>query len=254
MRAEVNESYVKSYRLPLFNLRWSAVLAGLVVGVTSELVLLLLGAAVGLGYINAGARASEEGLLFAASLWNGFAMVTAAVIGGYIAARASGMRRTADGVLHGVLAWGVAMLTLLVLATSTAGTVLVEMFDSASRPAAAENVRPLDDAEREAVLDILVDRLGISGAQADVIADQIQVPTGRRREARTDGEARQALHAASMLSGWLSIAILLSLVGAIGGGILGSRGMRRVVSGDLRYPPPPDAANDAGDIDSRGAQ
>ncbi|MDD5247486.1 MAG: hypothetical protein PHY45_00775 [Rhodocyclaceae bacterium] len=237
MPLEISETYARPYRPPLYNLRWSAVFAGLAVGVSANLFLLLLGAAVGLAVFNAGAKMNEDGLVLAASLWDTFCMVVASLIGGYVAARASGMRRTADGILHGILAWSVAVLGFVLLATSTVGDTLGGMFNSLlNRPVAAEAMHPLGDAERQAIAADLENRFGLDRQQANGIVDEILALSGR--EGKTNGEAgadaEQNLHAATVLSGWLSTAILLSLLGAVGGGMVGSRATRRSVGKELR--------------------
>lgn len=241
MPLEISEPYARPYRPPLYNLRWSAVFAGLAVGISANLFLLLLGAAAGLAVFNAGAKMNEEGLVLAASLWDTFCMVLAALVGGYVAARASGMRRTPDGVLHGILAWSVAILVSVLLATTAAGDALGNLFNAAvNRPVAAEATRPLDQDERQAIVDDLENRFGLNAKQANSIADRILTMSGRGggMNAESEVDSKQTLHAATVVSGWLSSAILLSLLGAIGGGMLGSRATRRIVGKELRHPQP----------------
>lgn len=222
--AEITESYPPLLRPPVLNLRWSAAFAGLAVGIATNLVLLLIGAAVGLAVFNAGAAADEEGLLLAVSVWDTLCMIAAAIFGGYVAARASGLRRTQDGVLHGVLAWSAAMLLVLLLATSAVGGAFAGMLSGfMSHPAAVENPRPLDGAERQAIVQDLESRFGLNSAQANGIADEIAAMGGRTEEP----DSAQTLRTATLVGAWISAAVLLSLLGAIGGGVLGSRSIRR---------------------------
>jgi hypothetical protein len=156
-------------------------------------------------------------------------MIVAAVLGGYVAARASGMRRTPDGILHGVLAWSAAMLIGVMLATSAAGGALAGMLSSfTSRPTAE---RPLDGAERQAIVQDLESRFGLNSEQANSIADQITAMAGRDEQA----DATETLHTATLVGGWISGAILLSLLGAVGGGVLGSHATRRSVRKIARH-------------------
>src|SRR6478609_2845631 len=87
-------------RRPLFTaIRWGAVLAGVVVGISVQLALTLFGIASGL---------SPDGSPMTnatALLWAAFAMLVAALVAGYIAARMSGLKRRADGLLHGAVSW-----------------------------------------------------------------------------------------------------------------------------------------------------
>ena len=223
--AEITERYPRLLRPPVLNLRWSAAFAGLAVGIATNLLLLLIGGAIGLAVFDAGAQADEEGLLVAVSVWDTICMIVAAIFGGYVAARASGMRRTQDGVLHGVLAWSAAMLLALLLATSAAGGAFAGMLSGfMSHPAAAENSRPLDSAERQAIVQDLENRFGLNSEQANGIADEISAMAGRTEEQ----DATQTLRTATLVGAWISATVLLSLLGAIGGGVLGSRSSRRL--------------------------
>lgn len=232
--AEITELYPpRLLRPPFLNLRWSAVFAGLAVGIAVNLVLLLVGAAAGLAVFNAGAQADEQGLLLAVSLWDTLSMVVAAILGGYVAARASGMRRTQDGILHGVLAWSAAMLIAVMLATSAAGGALAGMLSGfAGHPAAAAETRPLDGAERAAIVQDLENRFGLSTEQANAIADEISAMAGGQEAA----DPAETLRTATLVGAWISAAVLLSLLGAVGGGVLGARATRRGVHRLARQP------------------
>src|SRR4051812_15457243 len=90
---------------PPYVLRWSGIFAGLVVGIATNLLLLLLGGAVGLSMFDVG-QDSAQSVTTAAAIGNAICMIVAAFVGAYVAARTAGMRRTPDGVLHGVVSWG----------------------------------------------------------------------------------------------------------------------------------------------------
>jgi hypothetical protein len=224
------------FRLPTFGLRWGAVFAGLAVGIATNIVLLLVGVAAGLAAIEVADGAGEGAVTIAAGIWHTLSMMAAALAGGYVAARASGLRRTADGMLHGAVAWGVAMVLSLLLATTVSGALLGRVMPAgtAATPAVTADVmRSIDAGQREAAVATLQERLGLSPDQANRIVDQALVLAGREEQASAQGrtETEQALRTASAASGWLSAAILLSLLAGIAGGALGARGTRRVVHG-----------------------
>lgn len=222
--AEITEIYPRALRPPFQNLRWTAVFAGLAVGITANLVLLLLGAAAGLAMFSAGTQTDESTLVLAVSGWDTFCMIVAAILGGYVAARASGMRRVQDGVLHGVIAWCAAMLIGVMLATSAAGGALAGMLGGfMSHPASSAESRPLDGAERQAIVRDLETRFGLSAEQANSVADEIAAMAGQAEQA----DPAETLRTATLVGGWISGAVLLSLLGAIGGGVLGVRASRR---------------------------
>lgn len=220
------------YRLPLSAVRWNAIFAGLAVGIGTNVFLLLLGAAAGLAVFDAGA--ADGAMTAAAAIWNTVCMVVAAFTGGYVAARTAGLRRAADGILHGVVAWGATMVISAFLVTSIAGVTLGTLFATAppaERAASAEIIGSLDEGNRQEAISVLRDRLGLSIEQANSLVDQALVLSGREELVSPQGRAaaEKTLRTASAASGWLSAAILLSLVAAMGGGLLGARGTRREV-------------------------
>lgn len=221
---DLGAAYERLYHPPLLNLRWTAVLGGLAVGIAMNMFLLLIGAALGLAAFSAGASADERGLVIAASVWDTACMVIAAFIGGYIAARGSGMRRTPDGIMHGLLAWSAAMLIVIMLATSAAGGMVGTMFNNMFNPPVAE-ARPPEQVERQALVADLETRFGLTAEQANSIVDQIFTMSGRGVSEEPD--STQTLHTATVISTWIAAAVILSLLGAVGGGVLGSRATRR---------------------------
>lgn len=225
--------------LPLHALRWGAIVAGLAVGIATNLFLILLGAATGLAVFDAGdaGRTSTTGVSMAVAIWNTISMVIAAFTGGYVAARTAGMRRVSDGVLHGVVAWGATLLITVFLLSSVAGTTLGTLFNVVSTEhvvAGSEIAGKIDSGNRQEAITVMRERFGLSAEQAGRLVDEALVLSGRENQASP--QAREAtdnaLRSASIASGWLSAAILLSLLSAIGGGVLGARGTRR----DVRRP------------------
>lgn len=222
----------QTYRTPLAAIRWGAIIAGLAVGIAAHLFLMLLGAAAGLAVLDVGER--TEGGIMAAVGWNAVSMIVAAFAGAYVAARAAGLRRTADGILHGVVAWGVTMLLTAFLLSSLAGTAIGALLGESSSSqhlAGADIARQIDEGSRQEAIATLRDRLEISRDQAARLVDQALALSGREESASPQGReaAQQTLRTASIASGWLSGAILLSLLAAMGGGLLGARGTRREI-------------------------
>ena len=112
------------------SIRWGAVLAGVAVGISVQLVLTLLGIASGLSM----ARVSVgEAPGIGALIWAGLSMLISALVGAYVAGRMSGLKRKTDGMLHGVVSWAVTMLLFVVLATSAGGSLLSGLFSSVTQ-------------------------------------------------------------------------------------------------------------------------
>lgn len=217
---------------PLAALRWGAVFAGLAVGIAVNLFMLLLGAAAGLAVFAMG----PGGATVAVAAWNALSMIVAAFAGAYVAARAANLRRAADGMLHGIVAWGMSMLISAFFVSSVAGAALSTLFSPvadeeyvASTGGAVGIVGMIDAGKRQEAIDLMRDRLGLTDEQAGRLVDQALVLSGRGDSASTQGqgEARRTVRSVSVASGWLSGAILLSLFAGIGGGWLGAHGIRR---------------------------
>jgi len=222
----------------LDGIRWSSVFAGLVVGLGMQLLLMLIGIAAGFAVYGAGGRPDGGSLPLAAALWNTVSLVIAALLGGYVAARSSGLRRSADGMLHGAVAWGAAMLCFVVLTGSVTGSALSRAFDIAAvttisargtdgpdSATVGELLASIERGDRAAAIDIMRDRFGLNQEQATRATDRALAMTGHADAA--SGEVRDAAHTASAASAWLSGMILLSLLGGAGGGLLGARGARK---------------------------
>jgi hypothetical protein len=128
MEVEITEVSTVARRIPLYNLRWGAIFAGLAVGIAVHLVLTLLGMAAGFAALDAVDLTTDVVIPVTAAAWGTISMVVAALIGGYVAARSSGFRRTTDGVLHGIVAWGASMLLFAAIATSAMATIIGGMF------------------------------------------------------------------------------------------------------------------------------
>lgn len=122
----MSETLVSVRPSPVHAVRWPAVLAGMAVGIALHLVLALAGAALGYALYESGRPI--EPMPVRAAAWNLGAMLAAALIGGYVAARASGLRRLADGVLHGAVSWGATTVLFAVLTTTAFGGMLGGLF------------------------------------------------------------------------------------------------------------------------------
>ena len=221
----------------LDGIRWSSVFAGLVVGLGVQLLLVLIGITAGFAVYGAG-RPDGSSLPLAAALWNTVSLVIAALLGGYVAARSSGLRRSVDGMLHGAVAWGAALLCFAILTGSVTGSALSSAFgiaaatsinargtDGPDSATVGELMASIERGDRAAAIDIMRDRFGLNEEQATRATDRALAMTGHAGAA--SGEVRDAAQTASAASAWLSGMILLSLLGGAGGGLLGARGARK---------------------------
>ncbi len=109
-------------RLQVSYLRWGAVFAGTIVGLSVFLLFALLGVAAGLTAVGAGQP--DLGVVPPMTgVWTVISMLIAVWLGGNVAGRLSGLARRADGVLHGFVVWGTVTLLLAWLMSTAVGTV-----------------------------------------------------------------------------------------------------------------------------------
>jgi len=105
---------------------WQAVFAGVILAVTIQLLLSMLGLGVGLGMVhtNAGSTPDAGSFGVGTGLWWLISNLIALGIGGYVAAWTAGITVRFDGVLHGLIAWGIAtLLTFYLLSTAVGGLI-----------------------------------------------------------------------------------------------------------------------------------
>jgi len=239
-------------RRPLFPvIRWGAVLAGVAVGVSVQLVLTLLGIASGLSLSSI---SSVEGPATGALVWAGLSMLIAALIGTYVAGRMSGLKRKTDGVLHGVVTWAVTTLLFIFLATSAGGSLLSGLFSSLSPGTtgaqggsitnminrqmgtnmSAESLRTLQEhisaGHRDQAIDYMSSEIGLQRDRAAAIVDQALILSGSPEQASPAGReaANRAIQSAGTAA-WIAFgAVTLAFALSLLGGALGAMGARRI--------------------------
>lgn len=110
--------------------RWGAVIAGWAVGLATQLVLTLLGLAIGAWSIDLQEAEPASGVPIGTGIWTGISMLISAFVGGYITARMSGSPLRSDGLYHGVIVWGVNWLVFAWLTTTAMATLLGGVFSA----------------------------------------------------------------------------------------------------------------------------
>ena len=250
--SETMTSQENILRRPLFPaVRWGAVLAGVAVGVSVQLVLTLLGIASGLSLSSLSAI---EGPATGALVWAGLSMLIAALIGTYVAGRMSGLKRKTDGVLHGVVTWAVTTLLFVFLATSAGGSLLSGLFSSLNPGTTSAqgssitnlinrqmgtNVSPeslstlqahISAGRRDQAINQMSSAMGVQRDRAAGIVDQALILSGSPEQASPAGREtanraiQRAGNAAWIAFGAVALAFALSLLG----GALGAMGARRI--------------------------
>lgn len=105
---------------------WQAIFAGVVVTAALQILLGLLGAGIGLGMVNTNAAATPDAGSYGigAGLWWLVSNLVALAAGGYVSAWLAGISLRFDGMLHGIITWGLVTLLTLYLLTSAVGGLI----------------------------------------------------------------------------------------------------------------------------------
>ena len=120
-----------------FRLSWGAIFAGFIVATALQMVLSVLGVAVGFAAFDPGQGDSASGLGIGVALWFALTAIVSLFIGGLTTGRLAGILTPGDGRLHGVVVWGLSTLLAVYFATMGAGQILGGVFSFATRTTAA---------------------------------------------------------------------------------------------------------------------
>src|SRR5512144_1668786 len=106
---------------------WGAVFAGVIIVLIVQLLLSLLGVGIGASTIDPtqdGGTPEASSFGIGAGLWWVICSLISVFAGSWVAGRLAGMPDRTDGILHGLVAWGLAMLVLIYLLTTTVSNLV----------------------------------------------------------------------------------------------------------------------------------
>ncbi len=231
---------------PWQRVRWGAVFAGFVIALVTQMLLTVLGLAVGLTAVDPREGAPGSALGWGAAVWGVVSLLASLFVGGYVAGRLAGVFRAGDGAMNGVLVWALSLLGTVWLVSAGVGSLLSGAFSvvagvtqaagTAVAQGAATGAATGQDvtaqAERSAEkAGVDVDRLKQQAEQAAQQAEQAAKQIGQSGSAAN----QQARETAATATGYaatglwsLLIAALLGLGVAAWGGAVGAREMGRV--------------------------
>jgi hypothetical protein len=205
-----------------FRLSWGAVFAGLVVATALQIVLTILGTAVGLAAWDPGQ--SARGLGIGAGIWAILSILISLFLGGLATNRFAGLLRRQDGALHGVLLWGLSTILTLWLLVSGVSAVAGGAFRmvggalGATTSAAAQAAGAVATGPSGSVESLKNRAEGVAQrgqALADSLADPIRVQAG---------EAARGAESAAGTGAWLALLALgLSAAAAVAGATRAAR-------------------------------
>lgn len=124
------ERTVQQWSLGGTRIKWSAVFAGLIVGIAVQMVLTLLGLAIGAWSIDLRESSPTSGVPLGTGIWTGISMLVSAFVGGYVTARLSGAYLRSDGMYHGLVVWGLTWVVFAWLATTAFSFMIGGIFNA----------------------------------------------------------------------------------------------------------------------------
>lgn len=104
---------------------WSAVFAGVLIAIVTQMLLTLLGLGIGLGTIDPTEEQNPTaGLGIGSAIWYIISSLLSLYLGGWVAGRLASAPRLFDGVIHGVLTWSLVTLLTIYFLTTTIGSII----------------------------------------------------------------------------------------------------------------------------------
>ncbi len=105
---------------------WAAVFGGVIMVIVVQLLLSMLGAGIGFGTVgvNAASTPDASSLGIGAGVWWVVSSCIALLLGGYVAAWFAGIELRFDGLLHGLVTWGIATILTIYFLSSAVGGII----------------------------------------------------------------------------------------------------------------------------------
>jgi hypothetical protein len=211
--------------------RWSGIIAGLVVSAGGLLLLSVLGVAVGIAALPDGSVAGGDGaarLGTAAAIWAGLSLLAGFFVAGLVSARATNHPDRGGAVIQGTLVWvlGIAIVAGIVMSgigTTVAG--LVPGFGFLARGAIVSGVSTTtgtssDEAAR--ALDDLRARIAPIRDDPARVAAEVHAFFDQLAERPKPPEATAVQRPARLITWMVMGALLLTLLVSIGGALAGT--------------------------------
>lgn len=251
-------------RIMLPGIRWSAIFAGVVVGISVQTLLGILGIAGGLSTISSVATGESAG--FGPMLWTLVSLLISAFAGGFFASRLSGSRRKSDGAMFGAVTWAVSMLVFALMLSTAAGSILNGMMSAANTtvvystpsntvsPAVSAQLRQelggelnnanfqqlqqyLQAGQREEAI-VYLTSLGIESPRAVSIVNNAMDQIGSTAVVSTQPliSPDQLIRAVSAAAWMVFVGVTLSLIVSVCGGIIGAKYAYRSIWGKNAFP------------------
>lgn len=198
---------------------WGAIIAGLFVTVILQVILTLLGAAVGAASIDPLTEQNPaQGLATGAAIWLVASGLIALFFGAWVAGRLSGGPRRMDGLLHGVVTFSVAEVSMILLLATGLGNVIGGTGSLVNR-AMGTTVGQQWQSQLEKMIPQGAAELPSSSGQHPSITPQQEQQVREVGDKAASGISRGAL--------WAFVGMVLGLLVAAWGGWTGTASLAR---------------------------
>lgn len=215
-----------------FRLSWGGIVAGFVVAMVVQILLSLLGLAIGFGSLNFGGGEPFQGMGVGAGIWAVVTSLISLFLGGLAAGHLAGTLTRFDGILHGVLVWGLTTIVTLWALAAGLGTVVGGAFGLAGETISAAvggaahvgaaavsgtaeggDAMARDSSAHEQVVATLT-RRGLTRQQAEAAASEIR-QARQQFQLQAERVRRRAPEVASNIASTLSTAAWWALVAGV---------------------------------------
>lgn len=107
------------------HISWGSVFAGTIIALMVQFTWIMLGLAIGFGVASPAVQGGAlGGLGIGAAIWWILGSIIALFVGGWVASRMAGIQRLFDGILHGLVTWGLVTLVTVYILSSGIGSVI----------------------------------------------------------------------------------------------------------------------------------
>lgn len=232
---------------------WGAIFAGVIVAIALQLLLVMLGLAVGAAAIDPQASNPFAGIGVGSVIWLALSGVASIFAGAYVTGRLSGAVNRSDGGLNGLVVWALFLVVGLFVAGSGAAGVVGGVYSFGKQGVSAASqadsgvledivtrsgltdppraepgkpVPPLTPDQREAA-ETLAQNTGLTQQEAENAVRRGQQELGQvniGRQAQDVGGAVATYSSAALFG--LVVFFTLLLVSSYAGGVAGVRGKR----------------------------
>jgi hypothetical protein len=225
---------------------WGAIIAGLIVALVTQIVLTMLGVAIGASTIDPlQEQRPLEGLGTGAAIWWVVSSLISLFLGGCVAGRLAGVPRKGDGALHGIIMWGTATLITFLLVGTAVGGVFGGAFSalrqSSGQGAPSQLGEQIKGTLQQSGVDVdraqqqAQQKIDQAQQKAQNAAQTGQVDQQTEQQAREAGQ--KAASGTSKAALWGFVGLLLgALVAAWGGSAAAPREFRTVVTEPVARP------------------